>query len=167
MILLDTIVEKCLDNTPDNRYQSISEIKDEISKYNAHTKMKNISTKEIENNIDVEELKEKLIDVLDNICGTNNENRKFESYNKLDGKQIEEFLESLGENLDKLQFFSDVGMSKFITVNVFDHNTVNKMYYEELNKLYNQIKTKAPKLKSSFIEYVKLAINSNIYELPF
>lgn len=167
MILLDTIVEKCLDNTPDNRYQSISEIKDEISKYNAHTKMKNISTKEIENNIDVEELKEKLIDVLDNICGTNNENRKFESYNKLDGKQIEEFLESLGENLDKLQFFSDVGMSKFITVNVFDHNTVNKMYYEELNKLYNQIKTKVPKLKSSFIEYVKLAINSNIYELPF
>lgn len=117
--------------------------------------------------IDVEELKEKLIDVLDNICGTNNENRKFESYNKLDGKQIEEFLESLGENLDKLQFFSDVGMSKFITVNVFDNNTVNKMYYEELNKLYNQIKTKAPKLKSSFIEYVKLAINSNIYELPF
>lgn len=166
MILLDSIVEKCLDNTPNNRYQSISEIKDEISKYNAQTKMKNISTREIENSIDIEELKEKLIDVLDNICGTDDKNRKFESYNKLNDKQIEEFLEDLGKNLDKLQFFSDVGMSKF-NANIFDYNTVNKMYYEELNKLYNQIKIKAPKLKSSFIEYVKLAINSNIYELPF
>ena len=32
MKLLDSIVEKCLDNNPDNRYQSIEEIKNEISK---------------------------------------------------------------------------------------------------------------------------------------
>lgn len=51
--------------------------------------------------------------------------------------------------------------------NFYDHNLVDKMYYEELNKLYNQIKSNAPELKSSFIEYVKLAINSNVYELPF
>lgn len=92
--------------------------------------MKNISTREIENSIDIEELKEKLIDVLDNICGTDDKNRKFESYNKLNDKQIEEFLEDLGKNLDKLQFFSNVGMSKF-NANIFDYNTVNKMYYED------------------------------------
>lgn len=33
-ILLDSIVENCLDNNPVNRYQSIAEIKNEISKYN-------------------------------------------------------------------------------------------------------------------------------------
>lgn len=168
MQLLDDIVEKCLDNSPSNRYQNISEIKEEISKYNAQTKSRVTTSKKIDNNnIDIEELREKLIDVLDNICGTNNENKKFETLDKLDNKQVENFLENLENNLDRLQFFSEVGMSKFLDINIFDHNTVDKMYYEELNKLYHQIKTKVPNMKSSLVEYVKLAINSNHIELPF
>lgn len=169
MRLLDAIVEKCLDNSPNNRYQSISEIKKEISQYNAQTKYQKIVAKELECNINIEELKEKLIDVLDNICGTDNVNKKFEILDKLNNEQIEKFLDNLENNLDKLQFFNDVGMSKFLDldINIYDHNTVDKMYYQELNKLYFQIKTKAPNLKSSFIEYVKLAINSNFIEMPF
>ena len=167
MKLLDDIVEKCLDNSPSNRYQNISEIKEEISRYNAKTRSKITTSKEIDNNTDIEELKERLIDVLDNICGTNNENRKFEILDKLDNKQIENFLENLNNHLERLQFFSEVGMSKFLDINMFDHNVVDKMYYEELNKLYHQIKTNVPDLKSSFVEYVKFAINSNYVELPF
>lgn len=66
-----------------------------------------------------------------------------------------------------MQFFNDIGITKFIDKNFYDYSLANKMYYEELNKLYNQIKSEIPELKSSFIEYVKLAINSNVYELPF
>jgi serine/threonine protein kinase len=167
MKILDSIVERCLDNNPNNRYQSIEEIKNEISKYNAQTKRKIVLNEQIDKSIDAEEIKEKLIDVLDNICGTDEKNKKFESYNKLNDEEVEEFLERLGENLNKLQFFNDVGMSRFINKNFYDHSLVNKMYYEELDKLYNQIKREGPELKSSFIEYVKLAINSNVYELPF
>lgn len=167
MKLLDSIVERCLDNNPNNRYQNIEEIKNEISKYNAQTKRKIVLNEQIDNSIDTEEIKEKLIDILDNICGTNEKNKKFESYNKLNDEEVEEFLERLGENLNKLQFFNDVGISRFINKNFYDHSLVNKMYYEELDKLYNQIKREVPELKSSFIEYVKLAINSNVCELPF
>lgn len=167
MKLLDTIVERCLDNNPNNRYQSIEEIKNEISKYNEQTKRKIVLKEKIDKSIDTEEIKEKLIDVLDNICGTDEKNKKFESYNKLNDEEVERFLESLGENLNKLQFFNDIGITKFIDKNFYDQCLVSKMYYEELNKLYKQVKTEAPELKSSFIEYVKLAINSNVYELPF
>lgn len=167
MILLDSIVEKCLDNNPNNRYQSIKEIREDIANYNAQAKRKNISQKEITKSIDIAELKEKLVDILDNICGTDERNKKFESYSKLNNQQIEEFLENLSENLNKLQFFSEVGISKFIDDSFYDHKLVNKMYYEELSKLYNQIKINAPELKNSFIEYVQSAINSNIYEIPF
>lgn len=167
MKLLDSIVEKCLDNNPNNRYQSIKEIKNDISKYNAQTKRKVVFNEQIDRRIDTDEIKEKLIDVLDNICGTDEENKKFESYNKLNDEEIEEFLESLGKNLNKMQFFNDIGITKFIDKNFYDHSLVSKMYYEELNKLYKQVKNEVPELKSSFIEYVKLAINSNVYELPF
>lgn len=167
MQLLDSIVEKCLDNDPNNRYQSIAEIKDEISKYNAQAKRKMISNDKTDKYIDIEEIKDKLVDVLDNICGTDEKNKKFESYNKLNDEDVEKFLENLGRNLNKLQFFNEIGITKFIDKNFYDHNLVDKMYYEELNKLYNQIKSNASELKSSFIEYVKLAINSNVYELPF
>ena len=167
MQLLDSIVEKCLDNEPTNRYQSIEKIKDEISKYNAKAKRKMTSSDKTDKNIDADEIKDRLIDVLDNICGTDEKNKKFESYNKLNDEEVEQFLENLGRNLNKLQFFNEIGINKFIDKNFYDHNLVNKMYYEELNKLYNQIKSEAPELKSSFIEYVKVAINSNVYELPF
>ena len=167
MKLLDSIVEKCLDNIPDNRYQSIKEIKEEIAAYNEQTKIKKNSNEKLTENIDIEELKNKLVDVLENICGINEQNKKFESYTKLDDVQIKEFLENLGENLNKLQFFNNVGISKFIGKDFYDHDTVDKMYYIELNKLYNQIKLEIPNLKESFIEYVKTYINSNVNELPF
>ncbi len=165
MALLDLIVEKCLDNNPNNRYQNIKEIMEDISNYNS--KRKSNSNEKINKGIDIDELKEKLVDILDNICGADKQNKKFESYEKLNNQQIEDFLENLSENLNKLQFFSDIGISKLINDNFFDYSLVNKMYYEELNKLYNQIKVNAPELKSSFIEYVKSAINSNVYEIPF
>lgn len=167
MKLLDDIVEKCLDNSPDNRYQDISEIKNEILKYNAKAKSKVNNIKIIDNSFDVEELKEKLVDVLDNICGTDNRNKKFEIWEKLNDKQVEEFLENVEEVLNKSQFFSSISMSKFLNVDVTSNILVDKMYYEELHKLYNQIKNVVPNLKSSFIEYVKTAINDNFIELPF
>ncbi len=167
MKFLDSLVERCLDNNPNNRYQSIEEIKDEISKYNARTKRKIMSNEKVDKNIGIEEVKSQLIGVLNNICGRDEKNKKFESYSKLNNEEVEFFLEKLGENLNKLQFFDDVGINRFIDKGFCDHSLVNKTYYEELNKLYNQIKVEVPELKSSFIEYVKLAINSNVHELPF
>lgn len=166
MKLLDNIVEKCLDNSPDNRYQNISEIKEEISKYNNNkTKLSISNIKHIDNYIDIEELKEKLIDVLDNICGVSH--NKFYMYRELTEDEIISFLENLNTNLKKLQFFEQVPFSKFIEVNTYKSELIDKKFFEELNKLYRDVKIKANEYKPSFIEYVKSAINSNTEELPF
>lgn len=167
MKFLDDIVEKCLDNTPSNRFQNIEEIKSEISKYNANTRIK-VATIPKENTIiNTDEIKERLIDILSNICGNSEETKKFEIFDKITDEQVKEFLDNLHENLDKLQFFETVPISKFVNVNIYKAELVNKMFYEELDKLYTQVKRKAKDILPSFVEYVKGAINDNYYELPF
>lgn len=66
------------------------------------------------------------MDILDNICRTDGKN--FEGYNKLNSEQVEQFLDSLDTNLDKLRFFSDIGISKINDKNFYDYNLVDKMY---------------------------------------
>lgn len=66
------------------------------------------------------------MDILDNICRTDGKN--FEVYNKLNSEQVEQFLDSLDTNLDKLRFFSDIGISKINDKNFYDYNLVDKMY---------------------------------------
>lgn len=166
MELLDNIVEKCLDNSPQNRYQSISEIKEEISKYNYKIKSFSTYIEQIDNKgIDIEELKEKLIDVLDNICGFSH--NKFCIYEKITQKDAEIFLENLNKNLNKLQFFQEVTISKFLDIPTYSNELIDKKFFQELDTLYIEVKTKATEYKTSFIEYVRAAINSNAEELPF
>lgn len=167
MKFLDDIVEKCLDNTPSNRFQNIEEIKSEISKYNANTRIKVATIPKEKTIINTDEIKERLTDILSNICGNSEETKKFEIFYKITDEQVKEFLDNLHENLDKLQFFETVPISKFLNENIYKEELVNKMFYEELDKLYTQVKQKAKDILPSFIEYVKDAINDNYYELPF
>lgn len=167
MKFLDDIVEKCLDNTPSKRYQDIREIKAEISQYNAKTRLVIDNLPKENTIVNTDEIKERLIDILSNICGTGEENKKFEIFEKITDKQAIDFLENLHENLSKLQFFEAVTISKFLNTNIYKAQNVNKMFFKELDKLYLEVKTRAKDILPSFVEYVKEAINDNYYELPF
>ena len=160
---IDEIVEKCLDNNPSNRYQNIQSIKEIIANYNAKTREKIVDTAKDDIQVNTEEIKEKLIDILDNICGKDKSSKKFE----ITEKDTIEFLDNLNINLDKLQFFDTVPMSKFLGINSYNSEPIDKKYFIELEKLYKEIKTTYIELLPSFIEYIKVSINDNYYELPF
>jgi len=167
MKLLDEIVEKCLDNNPSNRYQNIQSIKEIIANYNAKTREKIVDTAKDDIQVNTEEIKEKLIDILDNICGRDKSSKKFEITEKITEKDTIEFLDNLNINLDKLQFFDTVPMSKFLGINSYNSEPIDKKYFIELEKLYKEIKTTYIELLPSSIEYIKVSINDNYYELPF
>lgn len=167
MKLLDEIVEKCLDNNPKNRYQDIQSIKEKIANYNAKARGKIINATKDDMQVNTEEIKEKLIDILDNICGTDENNKKFEIFEKINDKETIEFLDNLYANLSKLEFFDTVPISKFLGINSYSNELVDKKYFIELEKLYKEIKTTSKELLPSFIEYIKGGINDNYYEIPF
>ena len=143
---------------------------DEFVKYNKEliVLLSNINNDKDKENIDEnKEIKEKLIDILDNICGTDENNKKFEIFEKINDKETIEFLDNLYANLSKLEFFDTVPISKFLGINSYSNELVDKKYFIELEKLYKEIKTTSKELLPSFIEYIKGGINNNYYEIPF
>lgn len=179
MRFLDGIVDKCLNDNPQGRFQSIKEILNEIEKYNSDKKQVQERNNQIidgKHNKDIElnELKNSLQDIMDKIClrryGEYDENVEptFTLLNPMPDKVVKKFLESIPQNLKKLEFFDTVTASKFIEdFDVYDKYEINKKYYELLSEKFEIVQKKSPELEASFIEYVKTKINCNVQELPF
>lgn len=179
MFFLDGIVDKCLNDDPNKRFQNIEEIFSEIEKYNIDKKQPkkdnaNIYTDKDKMNIDVEELKRALQDVMDKICryqfGEYNENTKrtFQLYSEMPNMAVKKFLEEIPINLKKLEFFDEVVASKFILdYTIIDIVEVDKKFYELLSEIYIKMERYNPELEEAFIEYVKTRLNENLEELPF
>ena len=111
---------------------------------------------------------------MDKICffryGEYNENAEptFTLSNPMSDKVIKKFLESIPQNLKKLEFFDTVTASKFIEdFQVYDKYEIDKKYYELLSEKFEAVQKNSPELETSFIEYVKTKINFNVEELPF
>lgn len=179
MHFLDNIVDKCLNDEPQKRFQNIGEIFNEIEKYNADKKQiqeKNtqIKVEKHEKNIDINELKDALQDIMDKIClwkyGEYNEivEPTFTLPNAMSDKDVRNFLENISQNLKKLEFFDKVTASKFIeNFQVYDKYEIDKKYYELLSEKFKIIQKNFPELESSCVEYVKTKMNFNVEELPF
>ena len=179
MHFLDDIVDKCLNDDPQERFQSVEEIFNEIEKYNSDKKQvqeRNTQIKVDKHNkdIDINELKNALQDIMDKIClfryGEYNENVEptFTLSNPMSDKVVKKFLESIPQNLKKLEFFDTVTASKFIeNFQVYDKYEIDKKYYELLSEKFEAVQKNSPELETSFIEYVKTKINFNVEELPF
>lgn len=179
MRFLDGIVDKCLNDDPKGRFQSIEEIFNEIKRYNSNKKQVQKRNTQIEvdkhnKDVDTKELKNALQDIMDKICliryGEYNENVKptFTLLNSMPDKVVKNFLESIPQNLKKLDFFDTVTASKFFEdFEVYDKYEVDKKYYELLSEKFETVQKEFPEFEASFIEYVKTKINSNIEELPF
>lgn len=179
MHFLDNIVDKCLNDDPKERYQSINDILNEISQYNEDKKeIKNETapmkiTSNAEKNAN-QELKEALKDIMDKICfsyyGEYDEEteKNFCLHAPLSDEFVIEFLERIPYNIDKLEFFDKVGFSKFINeYEASDIAQVEKTNFIRLSQLYQKIKKNEDyKLQQAFIEYVKTRLNEN-FELPF
>ena len=112
MHFLDDIVDKCLNDDPQERFQSVEEIFNEIEKYNSDKKQvqeRNTQIKVDKHNkdIDINELKNALQDIMDKIClfryGEYNENVEptFTLSNPMSDKVVKKFLESIPQNLKK------------------------------------------------------------------
>lgn len=181
MHFLDDIVDKCLSDDPQKRFQNIGEIFKKIEKYNVGKKQipeKNIQIKaEIqEKNMDINELKDALKDIMDKIClwryGEDNEivEPTFTLLNAMSDKDVRNFLENISQNLKKLEFFDKVTASKFIeNFQVYDKYEIDKKYYELLGEKFKIMQKDFPELELSFVEYVKtkMNFNVNVEELPF
>lgn len=178
MKFLDSIVDKCLDNNKDERYQSIEEINSEIQKYNNNLKINN-NESSISQMIDEEmnkkknfnKLKANLTDTLDKICFSyydkDTKEKNFILYNQLIENDIIYFLNNLSINLEKLEFFENVGIFNFLDKDYGQDNfLISKYYYQKLAELYEDIKRNQKQYLSSFIKYVEVRLNENVY-LPF
>ena len=179
MHFLDSVVDKCLNDDPNNRYQSIEEILEEIEQYNidkikVKTNDKVALIEDNSRNIDTIELKNALQDIMNKICnfqyGEYDENTEqtFSLVTEMKDETIKEFLENIPVNLKKLAFFDKVTLSKFINnYQIRDLSEIDKKYFEMLSEMYKNTKKLYPALEPSFIEYVKTRINKNVEELPF
>ena len=179
MHFLDGVIDKCLNDDPNNRYQNIEEIFEEIKKYNIDKVAVKVEDKvrSIQNNnrnIDIVELKNDLQNIMNKICnyqyGENGENMEqtFSIVTEMDDGTIKEFLENIPFNLRKLAFFDKVTLSKFINnYQINDLTEIDKKYFEMLSEMYKNMKKRYPSLELAFIEYVKTKINENVEELPF
>lgn len=178
MHFLDQIVDKCLNDDPIGRYQNINEILFEIEEYNADKKGKKSNEIKIEieqkNKINnLKELKEALRDVMDKLCIYNFgeydaiQEKTFSLMAPMDDMEVIQFLESIPYNLEKLEFFEKVGMSKFLMEHLaYDSYQLDKDYFQILYQLYEKIKLQESKNQNAFVEYVKTRLNEN-FELPF
>lgn len=179
MHFLDDIVDKCLNDDPKERYQSIDDILNEIAKYNEDKKeikdeKKSINIISTDEKNSTKELKEALKDIMDRICFTyygeyNEEMEKnFCLHAPMTDEFVIDFLERIPFNIDKLEFFDNVGFSKFVNeYEASDYIQIEKENFTRLNQLYKKIKDeKKYKLQQAFIEYVKTRLNEN-FELPF
>lgn len=179
MHFLDRIVDKCLNDDPKERYQSVNEILDEISQYNEdkiEIKNENVPM-EIKSNTEKnanEELKEALKDIMNQVCyshfGEYDEEitKNFYLHAPLSDEFVINFLESIPYNIEKLEFFDKVGFSKFVNeYEASDIIQIEKTNFIRLSQLYEKIKkNKDYKLQQAFIEYVKTRLNEN-FDLPF
>ena len=179
MHFLDSVVDNCLNDDPNNRYQSIEEILEEIEQYNidkikVKTNDKVALIEDNSRNIDTIELKNALQDIMNKICnfqyGEYDENTEqtFSLVTEMKDETIKEFLENIPVNLKKLAFFDKVTLSKFINnYQIRDLSEIDKKYFEMLSEMYKNTKKLYPALEPSFIEYVKTRMNKNVEELPF
>ena len=172
MHFLDDIVDKCLNDDPKGRYQSINEILVEIEKYNEDKKERQDEAIPIAiaQNNENQELKEALKDIMDKICfsyfGEYDEEieKNFCIYDKLSDEDVIGFLERIPYNIDRLEFFDKVGASKFINeYTISDNIQIDKTNFIRLNQLYHKVDYKK---REAFIEYVKTRLNENV-GLPF
>ena len=174
MSLLDDIIDKCIANNPDDRYQSIDEIYECINSKNLTSSNINIK-KSITK--DENEIKEQLKDIMQHITFTidvdNYGNEfvisTFKSFNKFTKETIVKFLNRIKMKEDELIFYDMVKISDYFDEfeNMFyQEYLIEKKYFSELYNLYLEIKENE-KLYLSFIKYILNTFNDHCIEIPF
>lgn len=173
MEVLDNIIEKCLENDPKNRFQSIEEIFEYINSENKEISVQPSSSEENSTNID--ELKNKLIDIINHITTTEVEDefdnpftiKSFYLKDEFEKEDIINFIKNIPEKQKGLLFYDEVYFSDLCDEDgyIYNERKIDKKYFNELYKLYESIKDNE-ELSKSFITYVTNNFNNN-FELPF
>ena len=173
MEFLDKIIDKCLINDQNERYQSIEQIEEDIKRFKESKKVNEeiIVDKKITN----KEIKEQLTDIMNNIVyyektdrfGNSELDVRFQISYELSEINVQELIENIPYKLDKLLFNDQVKMSYFLDgVTVFSEVEIEKCYFEYLYNLYSLVKDNT-KLLIPFINYIKNIINENCVEIIF
>lgn len=174
MNILDNIIEKSLENDPKNRFQTIDEIFEYINSENNNSTLEENNSVE-KNEINAEELKNKLIDIINHIIKVEEEDENGNIYNvkafsmadDFDKEDIYMFINGIPEKEKELLFYDTVKFSDYFDTDFYIYNEMNldKKYFSELYKLYESIKDN-DELSKAFITYIVNSFNNNV-ELPF
>ena len=173
MELLDSIIERCLCNTPSERFQSIEEIYEFINNEKNNTESE-ISLKEDKKELSIEEVKNRLEDIANNITTVEIEDeygypttiKSFIAVDEFNKESLLEFINGIPYKEKELLFFDEVVFSDYYERGyIYNEQKLKKEYFTELYKLYDSIKEKYELLDAS-LSYLVMRLNNNI-ELPF
>lgn len=174
MELLDNIIDKCIANEPNDRYQTIDEIYKDIN-----TKLLpsgDVDTKKVIKK-DKKEIKEQLEDIMQHIAFTIDSDRygneyeipTFKTPERFTNEKVIMFLERIQIKQQELLFYDKVKFSDFYDDYegmFFEESYIDKKHFSDLYNLYLEIKDD-DELFLPFIKYIVKTFNENCIDLPF